>query len=158
MEGNRHELEYLEALEDTRVFRARTKVGRKPLFVKFSVRYCKEAHRAAFESGFAPRLYVVEQVYDWAMIVMEDKSADYTNLWDAQYIKGGKRPVLAMEDVRAKVRDGLRSLHEPGSVHGDVCDVNVLMRNATVAETEPAVLLVDWDWAGEKSSASIPGG
>ncbi|EPT02464.1 hypothetical protein FOMPIDRAFT_1118376, partial [Fomitopsis schrenkii] len=154
MEGNRHELEYLEALEDTRVFRARTKMDRKPLVVKFSVRYCKEAHLAAFESGFAPKLYAVE--HDWAMIVMEDKSADYTNLWDAEYMKGGKRRVLALEDVRAKVRDGLRSLHERGSVHGDVRDVNVRVRNATVAETEPAVVLVNWDRAGEKSFARYP--
>ncbi|KAH9914680.1 uncharacterized protein B0H18DRAFT_1215836 [Fomitopsis serialis] len=154
-EGHRHEFEYLEALEDKRLFRARTKVDGKPLYVKFSTRYCKEAHRAAFESGFAPKLYAAEKVYDWTMIVMEDKSADYTSLWDAKYNKGGKH-WTALEHVRAKVRDGLRSLHKQGYVHGDVRDVNVLVRNATAPKTQPAALLVDWDWAGEKSSARYP--
>lgn len=148
---NRHDFEYIEVLsKDKRIFHARTKLGGNPLCVKFSTRYCEDAHRAAFESGFAPRLYAVQDVYDWTMIVMEDKSADYTNLWDK------KCTPLEPEDVWAKVRDRLRSLHELGYVHGDVRDVNVLVRNAAVAKTEPEVLLVDWDWAGKKLSATYP--
>ena len=71
-----------------------------------------------------------------------------------------RRRQKALKDVWAKVRDRLRSLHKLYNVHGDVRDVNVLVRNAAVAKTEPDVLLVGWEWTGTQKllvlSATYP--
>lgn len=71
------------------------------------------------------------------MVVMEHQSLNYTNLRDAALHKEDEATTPALEDVRAKEQDGLRSLHEHGYVYGNV-------RNATAEESESSVLFVGW--------------
>ncbi|KZT63534.1 hypothetical protein DAEQUDRAFT_680220, partial [Daedalea quercina L-15889] len=141
---------YKKALEDRRVFLFEGKDDgehEEPLLVKFSKCYCTEAHLAAHRSGFAPKVYAVNDVFDWIMVVM---SAEYTNLWE---LKTNGDPRGAMEGMHEDVRSGLAKLHEAGYVHGDVRDVNVLVRTSGGG---PKVLLVDWDWVGKASDAMYP--
>ncbi|TFK53253.1 hypothetical protein OE88DRAFT_1643895 [Heliocybe sulcata] len=148
----------MRAIEDSRAFRAHL-VGPdsagKRLYVKFSVRYSEEAHRAAHAIGLAPELHAVNDVYGWYMAVMDDRSSAYTSLWDLKengdIVRHKWVPVLGW--AQEAVQEKLALLHERGFVHGDVRDANVLVRNT---EGERDVLLVDWDWAGATPKARYP--
>jgi hypothetical protein len=152
-EHGRHELTYYATTKGGRVFRARLSDGRLVL-VKFSVRYSEDAHRAACRHNFAPTLYAVNRVYDWYMIVMEDKSAVYSTLFDFKRVNRHELPVLM--EVQRQVKTSLTALHKSGYVHGDVRDVNVLVRNAKESEDDPYTLLVDWEWAGPIGNTTYP--
>lgn len=158
-DGHRHKFTYITAIEDKRIFRVAKEDGTL-LCVKFSKRYLADAHRAAHAAGFAPMVHA-DMVYDWTMIVMDDKSAGYSNMWDLKTWEKGKvktkaKPMVSLKAAQEKVMSGLARLHEAGFVHGDVRNVNVLVRNEDAPESEPDVLLIDWDWSGHQSEATYP--
>ena len=97
------------------------------LYVKFSQRYSEGAHR---KLGLAPKLYAVNEVYgcQWFMVVMEDVSKDYTPLSDLTQLS-------TIGHVRCELAPSLGSLHEEGFVHGDVRNVNVLVRKPDVDQS-----------------------
>ncbi|KAI0082815.1 hypothetical protein K474DRAFT_1585190 [Panus rudis PR-1116 ss-1] len=169
-DGKKHSLTYREEIEDKRIYCATDEDG-NALCVKFSVRYSEEAHRFAHSAGFAPKLYAVNKVYDWFMVVMEDKSAEYPKtLWDIKQkvqmeqrrrrnqILRPTRDLHSMEQAQAEVKKILRlvTLHNGGFVHGDIRDVNVLVRKEGAPGEGPAILVVDWDWAGTMGKAVYP--
>ncbi|KAI0713704.1 hypothetical protein C8Q76DRAFT_732298 [Earliella scabrosa] len=165
--GDRHAFTYIEAIEGKRIFRVRHDSDGTPLIVKFTKSYSAAAHRLAHETGFAPALRAVNNVYDWVMVVMDDESADYSDtLWDLKARENKitmgspqerrEADAASLEHAQQAVMNGLRRLHELGYVHGDVRDVNVLVRNKDAPCTRPDVLLVDWDWAGLESDARYP--
>ncbi|KAK7677212.1 hypothetical protein QCA50_019806 [Cerrena zonata] len=154
---------YTEALDDKCVFRARldentdkspensenTQKGsegpEKDLYVKFTRCYSEEAHRAAQEAGHAPKLLAVEDVYGWLMVVMEDVSSEYTTFWDL---------VTREERVAAReqAREAIVKIHDQGFVHGDVRDVNIMVKK----DDPEDVMFIDWDWAGKIGQATYP--
>ncbi|TFK49240.1 hypothetical protein OE88DRAFT_1633093 [Heliocybe sulcata] len=160
-EKNKHYFTYLTSIEDKRVFRAKlvtqgSDEGEhgQPVIVKFSTRYSEDAHRAAHKIGLAPKLYAVNDVYGWQMVVMEDESADWTTLYDLMRYK---RHGDWIQWVGAEVEAKLSLLHQQGFVHGDVRDVNMLLRRNMDQDDDPRkILLVDWDWAGTIHNASYP--
>ncbi|KAI0708169.1 hypothetical protein C8T65DRAFT_576351 [Cerioporus squamosus] len=173
---------YDRAIDKKRVFRVFH--DGTPLCVKFTKRYSAEAHRLAHNAGFAPALRAVNTVHDWIMIVMEDKTAEYSNtMWDIKHPKEaeqgedkgrekGKRkrkasdsialprgkPALSLEAAQEQVKNKLGLLHDKGFVHGDVRDVNVLVRNDDARADCPDILIVDWDWAGRAGQVVYPRG
>lgn len=158
-DGHLHKFTYITAIEDKRIFRVAKEDGTL-LCVKFSKRYSADAHRAAHAAGFAPVVHA-DMVYDWTMIVMDDKSAGYSNMWDLKTWEKGKvktkaKPMVSLKAAQEKVMSGLARLHEAGFVHGDVRNVNVLVRNEDAPKSEPDVLLIDWDWSGHQSEATYP--
>ncbi|CDO72926.1 hypothetical protein BN946_scf185002.g111 [Trametes cinnabarina] len=67
------------------------------------------------------------------------------------------QPILLLEEMREKVLTGLSRLHENGVVHGDVRDVNVLVRNEDApSESDRDVLLIDWDWSDPTATVQNP--
>ena len=69
--------------------------------------------------------------------------------------EGSKGHVRA-EEAQAQVRAKLELLHQGGFVHGDVRDVNVLVRNEGAPAGSPDILIVDWDWAGRAGEVVYP--
>ncbi|RPD56968.1 hypothetical protein L226DRAFT_468014 [Lentinus tigrinus ALCF2SS1-7] len=169
----RHEFTYEEATDDKRIFRVLEKKTGRPLYVKFTKRYSAEAHQFAHAAGFAPALLAVNKFHDWTVIVMEDTTAEYSNtMWDIKCpkeVEKGKdknrekkgrgkasKPAVSMEAAQEQVRARLGLLHEEGFVHGDVRDVNVLVRNDDAPANRPDILIVDWDWAGRAGEVVYP--
>ncbi len=174
-----HQFEYVSAIDDKRIFRVSENGTR--LCVKFSKRYSVEAHKVAHAAGFAPKLIAMNMVYDWIMVVMEDKTEEYSNtMWDIKRAKSeekgktktkGKKkaaekqavepfhtPALSLEEARDEVKAKLTHLHDEGFVHGDLRDVNVIVRNEGVSGDGPGILIVDWDWAGREGQVTYPRG
>lgn len=56
------------------------------------------------------------------------------------------------DGTRKQLDTCLASLHEAGYVHGDVRDVNILVKKFG----KPGVMLVDFDWSGKIGEAVYP--
>lgn len=145
-------LTYIAALEDKRVYRALMDQTKAPICVKYTLRYSEAAHNTANGLGFAPKLLKIERIQDWWMVVMEDVSEDYISLAEA------KSREFDVQGIQGKVKQVLQLLHEAGYVHGDIRDVNVLVRKPSshLPEDRPPILLVDWYWAGISGEATYP--
>jgi len=96
--------------------------------------------------GLAPNLRaVVDLPDDWKMVVMDDISAEYEPLPPSPDCLFGEQ-----------VHQALSRLHAEGYVHGDVRDVNIMVKKARYSETEFQVILVDFDWAGKEGETRYP--
>ncbi len=148
-DGRRTDLMYMSRCDDTRrLFRAHLQDDSKtPVFVKFTRRYSQAAHAAAHELGFAPKIVAVNDVYDWTMVVMEDLSASYVTAEDYDGIK-------LDFDLEKELMSALTKLHARNFVHGDIRDVNVMVKKN--GESKSPIMIVDWDWAGTVGSTKYP--
>ncbi|KAK7012535.1 hypothetical protein R3P38DRAFT_2724314 [Favolaschia claudopus] len=141
---------YMSAIPHKRAYCAVLEEEKTQIFVKYAKRYCEAAHALASRMGFAPTLIAVQRVEDWWMVVMEDVGDDYTTLADF------KEKGYAVEaHILEAVREALSSLHGAGYVHGDIRDVNVLVRSGT-GDGRPQIFLVDWDWSGPVGQVRYP--
>ncbi|KAG2072092.1 hypothetical protein BDR04DRAFT_1052092 [Suillus decipiens] len=126
---------YCDQMDTTKyLFSAKT-ADDKVLCVKFARHYSKEVHQRCASGGFAPALYGFEHLPGgWFMIVMEMITEDYCCLANlsARYPHG---------DAIAKA---LRSLHEEGYVHGDIRNINIMVKR----DCSPGFKLMDFDWSG----------
>lgn len=142
---------YTVALEDKRVYRALVDETKAPIFIKYALRYCEAAHDVASRLGFSPKLLSIGRVQEWWMVVMEDVSEDYTTLAEV------KSQGSDAQGIPSAVKQALQCLHQAKYVHGDVRDVNVLVRKpGRLSVDRPQILLVDWDWAGVSGEATYP--
>lgn len=133
-------------IPDKRVFRAR--LDGKSVYVKYSLRYGQAVHEAAHRLGFAPKVLGFESFSGWVLVVMEDLSRDGFVSFDVA------RGTWANEDLKAcqnTLVQHLGKLHEGSYVHGDIRDINVLVR-----QRDLKVMVVDWDWAGMAGTATYP--
>ncbi|KAI0757844.1 hypothetical protein C8Q80DRAFT_1265683 [Daedaleopsis nitida] len=160
--GTSHDFKYVGAFDGRRIFRAELQDGKgTKLCVKFCTEYSADAHRAAYGLHFAPRLRAINTVYDWTMVVMDDVSDKYTNTMH-DFRPGQPRPAIepamSFDVARDLMSTQIRELHAKGFVHGDVRNVNVLVRNkdANPGPEYGDVLLVDFDWAGPVGKAVYP--
>ncbi|KIM51979.1 hypothetical protein SCLCIDRAFT_71756, partial [Scleroderma citrinum Foug A] len=79
--GCEHYFTYEGVIEDKRVFHAHLRCkDPTSLCIKFSWCYSDDAHQATFNLGLAPKLYAVNYIYGWFMVVMEDASTNYMTL------------------------------------------------------------------------------
>ncbi|KAG1849202.1 hypothetical protein F4604DRAFT_95669 [Suillus subluteus] len=107
----------------------------KTLCVKFVRHYCKEAHQRCASGGFAPVLHGFEKLPGgWYMILMEMLTEDYCFLWE----------LPAPYPHHDAIATGLRSLHQEGYVHGDIRNVNIMVKR----DRSPGFKLIDFDWSG----------
>lgn len=128
------------------IFRGEISDTREKICIKFVRRYSEKVHEFCARNNWAPKLLAFQGLSGgWHMVIMEDLN-DYVDLF---------RSSLApdrVEAVKKYVRGMLVQMHQRGYVHGDVRDVNIMIKN----EPDLPVMLVDFDWAGEIGEATYP--
>ena len=103
--------------------------------IKFVRRYSRAAHEKCATLGIAPKLRGFQGIgAGWTMVVMDALDREYKT-FDKNALPAG---------TRENIEDGLRKLHQAHVVHGDVRDVNIMIRK----DGKPGFMLVDFDWAG----------
>ncbi|KAK7041303.1 hypothetical protein R3P38DRAFT_2893953 [Favolaschia claudopus] len=120
-----------------------------PVIIKYTLKYSMAAHKFANDAGFAPKLLECKCIHEWWMVVMEDISMDYVTIEQA------KADRYDLHGIHDSLNKALHTLHSANYVHGDIRDVNVLVRRDSNRATAP-VMLVDWDWAGICGEAVYP--
>ncbi|KLO11987.1 hypothetical protein SCHPADRAFT_807966, partial [Schizopora paradoxa] len=108
--------------------------------VKFTKRYCKEAHVLLAHHGLAPKLHYAEYEGPGMHIVVMDYIKDADKEHEDHSI-----PLMHRE----KLMQAINILHEKGFVFGDLRRPNVLTRGADL-------FLVDFDWCGKVGEARYP--
>lgn len=144
----RVEFRYHERLYDTKlVFLAKT-TQNKDVCVKFTRKYSVAAHERCAENFVAPRLLADETLPGgWIMVVME-------YLDEALYEHFGNSN---RHQLQERVARAIEILHTGEFVHGDVRDVNVMIRKEfNESDQDPGVMLLDFDWAGKVNEAHYP--
>lgn len=143
--GNTKYFSYQKQVEDKRL--SRGLLDGTPVYIKFSHRYSEAAHRAAQLAHLAPRLFSVEEIHGWYVVVMEDLSNDYEPLSDVN-----------QEDssLQQNVEDAVHKLHGLKYVHGDIRRVNILVRKPGCKSDGLPVAFVDWDWSGKIGEVCYP--
>ncbi|KAG9297842.1 hypothetical protein G9A89_006783 [Geosiphon pyriformis] len=110
--------------------------------IKFTPRYCKEAHDACSDKGIAPKIVYFEELDDgWSLVIMECLEC-YSHL--------DKVPWDKRESMRTPILDAVNMLHSLGFVHGDLRGPNILL-----GPTDD-VKLIDFEWAGSVGEAKYP--
>jgi RIO1 family len=109
------------------------KANAKWILVKITGTYSEVVHKLLASSGFAPELFVVEDLAGgWKMVVME-----YLSGW----VMLEEKPHRERLKYQEKLKEALRIIHDRNLVHGDVRGFNILV-------SEDSVKLVDFDHCG----------
>ena len=148
-EKNQEHFRYIRTLEASKLlFAAQTDAGEE-LCVKFARTYNQAVHQQCTALGMSPSLRGFNTVPGgWHMATMDLlKDSEYECLHDA------KRSLSLEEKERLKeeLRSKLTRLHQMNFVHGDVRDVNVMVRKDRLGW-----MLVDFDWSGEIGEVRYP--
>lgn len=134
---------YLHHLDEKKLLFIGETDNRERICVKFVRRYSRAVHEKCAEMGIAPKLKGFEDIgAGWTMIIMD--------ALDEEYQPFDKRtlPVGANEQLR----ELLVKLHQANFVHGDIRDVNIMVRK----DGKPGFMLVDFDWSGIIGEARYP--
>lgn len=128
--------------EDKLLFIAETD-NRERICIKFVRHYSRAAHEQCTEIGIAPKLRGFEEIgAGWVMVVMD--------ALDEGYMPFDKKTVHF--DVEKFLRERLIVLHQANFVHGDVRDVNIMVRK----DGKEGLMLVDFDWSGMIGEVRYP--
>jgi serine/threonine protein kinase len=130
------------------IFRGEISDTHEKICIKFVHCYSVEVHKFCTSINCAPRLLGFESLGGgWHMVVMEDLSAgDYFDLF------GSSLAPDRVAAIKERLDQVLVQMHQQGLVHGDLRDANVMVTN----DPTPAVMLVDFDWAGRIGEARYP--
>ncbi|KAF9535049.1 hypothetical protein CPB83DRAFT_226976 [Crepidotus variabilis] len=124
------------------------------VFIKFTCQYSEDLHRYCTSERFAPSLRALEKLPGgWQMVIMDDISAEYVELYDMIDSKDLKP--ACKTDFTNRLKDALVKLHEKGLVHGDVRNTNIMVKKDDMTLKE-SFMLVDFDWGGKASEARYP--
>ncbi|KAG8946281.1 hypothetical protein FRC04_011911 [Tulasnella sp. 424] len=123
-----------------------------PVKVKFTPRYCEDAHTLLAKERLAPQLLHCGKLENgWNVVVME-----YIAGLDLESSNTTTIPPRAIEDVKKAVD----MLHDKNWVFGDLRRPNVMLcdrdRDPPGVGTEQGAMLVDFDWAGEDGKGMYP--
>jgi serine/threonine protein kinase len=114
------------------------------VLIKFVKRYSVEVHEYCAGKNLAPRMLGSRLLPgEWMMVVMERLDESYKMVRDY-----GKTTELHEEIERS-----IRELHQAHYVHGDVRDVNIMVRKENEGYS---IKLVDLDWAGRIGMVRYP--
>lgn len=115
-----------------------------PVVVKFTPKYCRDAHALCADAGLAPKIWFCQRLDDVGglyIVVM-----DYVNSCEDETIREYPGAVVAL-------RQAVRLLHRNDLVFGDLREPNVL-----VTGKDEGMMLVDFDWCGREGEARYPCG
>jgi hypothetical protein len=129
------EFKYTDHMDANKLlFIGKTNNGER-ICIKFVRRYSRAAHEKCATMGIAPKLRGFEGIgAGWTMVIMD--------ALDEEYKTFDKNTLPA--NTRENIEAGLTKLHQAHYVHGDVRDVNIMVRQ----DGKPGFMLVDFDWAG----------
>jgi hypothetical protein len=103
--------------------------------IKFVHRYSQAVHEKCAEMGIAPKLKGFQDIGGkWKMVVMDALDEEY------KPFDKGDLSADQCEPFKAHLVD----LHQANLVHGDIRDVNIMVRK----DGKPELMLVDFDWSG----------
>ena len=138
-------------------FKAKLRTSNKDVVVKFVTGYGENAHRLLADHGFAPELLYYGPLIrngELYMVVMD--FIDGENLADAF------DQVHILSGIHAEIKKAVKLLHAQDLVFGDLRRANVMLRkgwdddNDDDDNAEGKVVLVDFDWAGQRGVARYP--
>lgn len=118
--------------------------------VKFTPRYCYEAHSLLAQKKLAPQILHFGELADgWKVVVMD-------SLTGPDLASAAQRTVPTR--ARQDIKEALDLLHEKGLVFGDLRPPNIMLceRDISDGETEQGAMLVDFDWAGKDGKQPYP--
>ena len=109
--------------------------------VKFIQSYSKEAHECCFSLGHALALQGYQKLTSggWIMIVFN------TLIRFETLHKHTKKQPLS-DTVFRDITRTLKRFHSLGFVHGDICDINIMVSKS---EEPMKFMFVDFDWSGK---------
>ncbi|TFY73895.1 hypothetical protein EWM64_g10117 [Hericium alpestre] len=130
----------------------RAELGNESVLVKFSERYCIEAHSLLAGKQLAPAI----RYFGWlkggmAMIVMEElKGTTAQQQWSS--------PENIADTVLADVKKAMTILHDNGFVYGDIRSPNVFVRQEKQDNSQLVwrARLLDFDWSGKEGTVFYP--
>ncbi|KAH7108569.1 hypothetical protein BKA62DRAFT_649367 [Auriculariales sp. MPI-PUGE-AT-0066] len=136
----KYEIEYQERLWPTPsrcLFRARATHDGSAIsvIVKFTHRYCREAHIVVSNNGAAPQLLHCEWDETVGQMVVMWEYVDATKVDDT------KQQLNCDQSIR-RLEDAVKAMHEAGFVHGDLREPNILL------DGNNTPMIIDFDWAG----------
>ncbi|KAJ3498893.1 hypothetical protein NLJ89_g10162 [Agrocybe chaxingu] len=120
--------------------------GAGAVCIKFTRRYCKEAHEFCASRGFAPKLHGFERLPGgWYMIVMDDTREEYEDLFE--FISGHSDQLDndSHNSLLDSLKASLSQFHQANYVHGDMRNSNIMVKKSGL---NGSFLLVDFDWSG----------
>ncbi|KAF8656318.1 hypothetical protein AX14_008071 [Amanita brunnescens Koide BX004] len=136
-----------ETFEKQLIFSATIRDTGRKVCVKFTRRYSREAHKYCADNGFAPELLGCDSLPGaWIMVVLECIDDDYISLFSAP------TRIRTHGNLYSLIQRKLQMLHQRRMVHGDICDVNIMVQEAVVDK----ILLINFDGAGKIGEARYP--
>ncbi|KAH9955729.1 hypothetical protein BGW80DRAFT_1213867 [Lactifluus volemus] len=127
--------EYLCQIDETKLLFIGENDNGERICIKFVRRYSQAVHEKCAEMGIAPKLRGFEDIgAKWKMVIMDALDEGYKP-FDKYNLPADER-----EHIRAR----LVELHHANLVHGDVRDINMMVRK----DGKPGLMLVDFDWSG----------
>lgn len=112
--------------------------------IKFVRRYSKPAHEKCVSMGIAPELRGFEEIgAGWTMVIMDALNADYQRL---------DQCLAPAKGTHELIKARLVELHQAHFVHGDLRDVNIMVRG----DGQLGFMLVDFDWSGVIGEVRYP--
>jgi serine/threonine protein kinase len=113
----------------------------KPVVVKFTRRYCTEAHRLLAGMSLAPKLLHHGEIAGIHFVVMEHLEVMKIS-GNPPKAKNGAKHIEAL-------RRAVQALHDRKLVFGDLREPNIPI-------TKDGLRLVDFDWSGEEGTVRYP--
>ena len=162
-DGESQEFAYEETqkIRGSLIFFGKLKMkSQRRICIKFVTRYGADAHRFCASKGHAPELIAFEKLPGgWYMVVMEALGIDerslspptdsYRSFYNYRDCASDHRKLE--EAVIAFIAD----FHNEGFVHGDLRDVNLLVK-AGGQDKIVHFMLLDFDWAGKVHETYYP--
>lgn len=116
----------------------------KDIVIKFAQRYSIRAHESCASKEQAPKLFGWRVLKGgWTMVVMERLDGSWKMVSNCIKTKG------LFEEIRRALCD----MHQDNYVHGDVRDLNIMVKEE---DGGYRIKLIDFDWAGDIGQTVYP--
>jgi len=144
---------YMERIDSEHrklVFRIKESNTTTTCILKFVTSYNAEVHELCFSKGIAPELVCIGNITntDYKFVIMEDLIGFdvVCNIWN-------KLDEQKKTNLKAKILEAKKIIHNNHLVHGDLRLVNIM---AKYTNEEWVIKLVDFDWSGKEGEATYP--
>ena len=125
--------EYLQQIHEKKLLFIGKTDNEQRICIKFVDQYSRAVHEKCAEMGIALKLRGFEDIgAGWKMVIMDALDKEYT-FFDKSILPAG---------TQERIRERLVELHQANFVHGDVRDVNIMVRQ----DRKLGFMLVDFDW------------